>query len=271
MGIFDIWMCILKRFRKPKKERALVFVDYEHWFFSYKNLFGIKPDIKEWYDNICTRFQIEEAFFFADFTGIAVLRDEPGHIRKVSDSIIETGNLVGRNKKDMSDFVMLDYIYRKAMEHSNIKYFVLFTGDGHFQSVVKFLRDKCGKKVIQYGVKGCCSKQLCDAALEHYSVPAEDIKPSVYYPMIIERLDWAAKHPEVIVTFMNTVRYVSQRNEVSEAIVIQALNQMLERGFICKKRRRIDFNNSVLVLSANWDKLQECGLWSPETKNSQKV
>lgn len=73
MGIFDIWMCILKRFRKPKKERALVFVDYEHWFFSYKNLFGIKPDIKEWYDNICTRFQIEEAFFFADFTGIAVL------------------------------------------------------------------------------------------------------------------------------------------------------------------------------------------------------
>ena len=28
MGIFDIWMCILKRFRKPKKERALVFVPF---------------------------------------------------------------------------------------------------------------------------------------------------------------------------------------------------------------------------------------------------
>ena len=90
---------------------------------------------------------------------------------------------------------MLDYIYRKAMEYPDVKYFVLFTGDGHFQSVVKFLRNKCEKKVIQYGVKGCCSKQLCDAALEHYSVPTEDIKPSVYYPMIIERLDWAAKHP----------------------------------------------------------------------------
>ena len=64
---------------------------------------------------------------------------------------------------------------------------------------------------------------------------------------------------------MNTVRYVSQKNEVSEAIVIQALNQMLESGLICKKRKRIDFNDSVLVLSANWDKLQECGLWSPRT------
>lgn len=129
---------------------------------------------------------------------------------------------------------MLDYIYRKAMEYPDVKYFVLFTGDGHFQSVVKFLRNKCEKKVIQYGVKGCCSKQLCDAALEHYSVPTEDIKPSVYYPMIIERLDWAAKHPEVIVTFMNTVRYVSQRNEISEAIIIQALNQMLDSDLICK-------------------------------------
>ena len=140
MDIPNIWMRILNRFRNHKKEKALVFVDYEHWFFSYKNLFGIKPNIKEWYDSICSRFQIEEAFFFADFTGIAVLRDEPGHIRAVSDSIIETGNFVGRNKKDMSDFVMLDYIYRKAMECPNVKYFVLFTGDGHFQSVAKFLR-----------------------------------------------------------------------------------------------------------------------------------
>ena len=270
MDISNIGERILNRFRKPQKERALVFVDYEHWFFGYKNLFGLKPNIKEWYDSICTRFQVEEAFFFADFTGIPVLKDEPGHIRTVSDSIIETGNFAGKNKKDMSDFVMLDYIYRKAMEYPDVKYFVLFTGDGHFQSVVKFLRNKCEKKVIQYGVKGCCSKQLCDAALEHYSVPTEDIKPSVYYPMIIERLDWAAKHPEVIVTFMNTVRYVSQRNEVSEAIIIQALNQMLDSDLICKKRRRVDFNNSVLVLSANWDNCKNVVCGPPKAKNIQE-
>ena len=90
MDISNIGERILNRFRKPQKERALVFVDYEHWFFGYKNLFGLKPNIKEWYDSICTRFQVEEAFFFADFTGIPVLKDEPGHIRTVSDSIIET-------------------------------------------------------------------------------------------------------------------------------------------------------------------------------------
>ena len=64
MDISNIGERILNRFRKPQKERALVFVDYEHWFFGYKNLFGLKPNIKEWYDSICTRFQVEEAFFF---------------------------------------------------------------------------------------------------------------------------------------------------------------------------------------------------------------
>lgn len=43
MDISNIGERILNRFRKPQKERALVFVDYEDWFFGYKICLGSSP------------------------------------------------------------------------------------------------------------------------------------------------------------------------------------------------------------------------------------
>ena len=57
-----------------------------------------------------------------------------------------------RYKKDMTDFIMLDYIYQTAALRPEIGVYILFTGDAHFQSVTKYLAQRLGKEVVIYGV-----------------------------------------------------------------------------------------------------------------------
>ena len=43
--------------------------------------------------------------------------------------------------KDMTDFVLLDEIYQSIDREKRVKNYILFTGDGHFQSVARYLKD----------------------------------------------------------------------------------------------------------------------------------
>ena len=36
---------------------------------------------------------------------------------------------------------------------------------------------------------------------------------------------------------------------------------MMQKGYIYQKMQRVDFNRSVKVLAADWEKLAEDGLW----------
>ena len=40
--------------------------------------------------------------------------------------------------KDYTDFIILDNIYQKALSSSDVNLFIIFSGDGHFSSVVAF-------------------------------------------------------------------------------------------------------------------------------------
>ena len=39
-------------FKKSDKPSAAVFVDYEHWYYGYNNIFSMKPNVQEWYDEL---------------------------------------------------------------------------------------------------------------------------------------------------------------------------------------------------------------------------
>ena len=53
---------------KTSKPRALAFVDYEHWFYSYKNLFSMTPDLEAWRDELQEYFELEDILVFANFS-----------------------------------------------------------------------------------------------------------------------------------------------------------------------------------------------------------
>lgn len=150
---------------KGSRKRAMVFVDYESWFYSYKTLFRMRPDPRAFRASIEADYDIEDIMVFGDFSSPG-MAEELGKLRNITNTIIETGNTFNRRKKDMTDFIMLDYIYQYADENRKVGTYIIFTGDGHFQSVTKYLVQKKRKNVVIYGVKDTISRQLRDAASE---------------------------------------------------------------------------------------------------------
>ena len=60
---------LLNIFRSlARSKRAMVFVDYEYWFYSYKNKYNLRPDTAAWRAELEKQFDIEDIMIFADFS-----------------------------------------------------------------------------------------------------------------------------------------------------------------------------------------------------------
>lgn len=248
-------------FKKPKTEsrRALIFVDYEHWFISFDKFYHKKPDIKAFRDQLSQSYDIVDIIFFADFSNQA-LRSEISHIREVTGSIIETQNASSYYKKDFTDFIMLDRIYQEAMLRSDIDTFIIFSGDGHFSSVVSFLKTKCRKEVGIYGVKDAVSATLKGAADWTIEVSDEDDDLKSYAPMILKSIKAIKdKHGKKSrVTFWGTVEAVSQKNHAAKSDIAETLRKLLEKEYM----RQVYIQagaKKIKVINVNWDKCKKDG------------
>ena len=171
--------------KKGKKlPKAIAVVDFEHWYIALERGYGIKPDIKAWSEEVRSEYEVEEMAFFGDFSNYG-LRGELDKIRNVSGMVINTQNSSETYEKDFTDFIMLDYIYQKAMTNKKIDTFIIFTGDGHFSSVVRFIINVCRKKVGIYGIKNAISYQLKDSSTWYREVPADAVAFTTYYKMLL--------------------------------------------------------------------------------------
>lgn len=244
-----------------EKPEAVVFVDYEHWYYSYQQMFRMKPDIVYWYNTLKEQYTVASIYFFGDFSREGISQ-EVCRIREVTNMIIETQNNGTYLKKDMTDFIMLDCIYQQAIEDS-CETFILVTGDGHFQSVVRFLTDKFNKEVVVYGVRDSFSRQLRLAASRFVEMPAAGWEMRTYFSYIIENFNYIAEHPKnkIIPTFWSVIKAVARFHELSEEVVRAAVEKMLDEGYLTQEERRINFNDTAKVLVPNWEKLIQDRLW----------
>lgn len=238
-------------------------MDYEHWFYSYQQLYYMKPDPAGWRKTLEDTYDLDDIMIFADFSYDKISAELP-KLRTITNTIIETQQVKGHHKKDMTDFIMLDYIYQTAALRPEIDAFILFTGDGHFQSVAKYLTQRLKKKVIVYGVRDATSGQLKAIATETIEIPEAADESIPIYEMIVSNMAYVSDHPQIIPPFMGTVTAVAKRNQVPEYKVRTALQEMLDRGLLYRKDYRVEFNRTVKVLAPNWEKLHEAGLWSYE-------
>lgn len=244
----------------PAKSKAIVFVDYEHWYYSYKKLFFMEPDPVAWKKKLDEDYNIEDIFVFADFGHVGIQSELP-KLRTITNTIIETQNSYGHHKKDMSDFIMLDYIYQTAALKPEYDTYILFTGDGHFQSVIKYLVQRLKKTVVVYGVEGATSNQLKAVASSWIEQPEDGLKDLPIRQMIVQNLAYASDHPEIIPTFMGTVAAVSRRHKIPDYRVTTVLHEMLDAGLVYRSDYRVNFNKTVKVITADWEKLHDAGLW----------
>ena len=252
---------VFKRSRKTKKPKAIAFVDFENWFLSLKKFYNLKPDVMKWRRQLEEKYELQDVYVFGNFIDNET-REELPKIRCVTNSIIETQQGTENYEKDMTDFVMLDYIYQYVNEHTDVDTYIIFTGDAHFQSVIKYLRQKHGKTVIVYGIKKTFSNQLKLIASEAIELPASDQILEGLYPLIVKNMDYVSGKFNIIPTFSSTARTLAKQYGVAEELVKAALVDMLDKGLLSKKQQRVAFNQFIPVLSANWDALVEAGLWS---------
>ncbi len=243
------------------KPKAIAFIDYEHWFYSYQNLFGMRPDVESWRRDISAEYEFEDIYIFGEFSHKGI-HDELSKLRSITNTIIETQQPLGQHKKDMTDFIMLDYIYQHAALHPETDTYIIFTGDGHFLSAVRYLTQRLNKRVIVYGVNGAFSTHLREVASESRELPDAETSYRQCCEMIVSNIAYVSDKQNIISSFNGTVSAVARYNKIPEELVRQSLRRMLDEGLLVQKEQRVDFNRKVKVIRANWEALVAAGLWS---------
>lgn len=247
--------------RTSDKGSAEVFVDFEHWYISMEKLFGTKPDIKGWSRELNASYDVTELTYFADFS-INGMKNEIGKIREVTNMIVQTQNTSSHYKKDFTDFIMLDQIYQRAFDPNSADTFIIFTGDGHFSSVIRFLVNRCGKTVGVYGVKNAFSKQLQSMASWYVEVskPLPPDPMAEYYTMILKNFKYLeGQGTKKVLSFNKTVETIAGINRVRYSKVQTALKALIKNNYVFSKKDTIN-GNSVTTLAVDWEKVDKDGL-----------
>lgn len=242
-----------------KKKKAVAFVDFEHWYISLDRTFRARPDYKGFRDELTDRYELVDVVFFGDFSNPS-LRQEIVNIRQITTTIIDTQNTSTAFEKDFTDFIMLDHIYQHAMNNKDVDAYVIFTGDGHFSSVVSFLTTRCNKEVGVYAIRKSCSTQLSGCATYCRILPDESglTEPSSKYSRMIlkslKHLYEKNKNKKVRATFWQTVEAVSKQNKVGKEEVADALRSLIAKGYVYQVKES-DKPDSIRVLKVNWQQV----------------
>lgn len=248
--------------KKTSLPRAIAFVDFEHWFISLERQYSVKPDVKGWAAELKERFDVKEIAIFADFSNPG-LRGELEKIRDVTNIIIDTKNQSEHYKKDFTDFILLDYIYQKAMTDKSIDTFIIFTGDGHFNSVVRFIINQCRKKVGIYGITNATSSQLKASASWSREIPSDSEIFRTYYKLIVDNFNYLTVHREFGKggSAEQIIERVSKLGHVDRRSIKSALDQMMTEGYVYKDVALDDRGKKLQILRPNWELLRRDGLW----------
>ena len=249
-------------FNKKKRLKTVAFVDYEHWYYSYCNLYTMKPNVEEWLDEIKRDYDCDETYFFGDFSEYSI-STEAKRLEDLKTTVIHTANSSEHAKKDFTDFIMLDYIYQMAAEKDCPDIFLIFTGDGHFDSVMKYLRKKLNKKVIVYGVKRAFSGKLKSIANSYVEMPRYVQEQQFYFGLILQSLKALDKRGKKA-TFWKTIRNVAEHNKVTEERVETSLQELIDRRYLSEVETEYQGKRSK-ILSVDWNRLQEDGIWEEGT------
>ncbi len=241
------------------QKRIVAFVDFEHWYYSMQNLHGKKPNISEWFALLSAHGRIIDCVFFADFSQYGI-RDELAKIRAISNKIIETRNPNPRHQKDYTDFIMLDHIYQRAMQDNSIDMFAIFSGDGHFSSVVSFMKNYCKKEVGIYGVSGATSRVLKDAADWFFELPDSGSERHKLCETILAAIKRTQQSTDLgYVSYASTVSNVAATKKFRPEEIEEALQFLITAELIRQDEHRFSLTNRIKTLTPNWEKLEEAG------------
>lgn len=117
-------------------------MDYEYWYYSYLSHYHLKPDPEALKNELERSISFLISMFFANFSP-AGIHQELEKLNQVTGLVVDTGQMP--HPKYLSTFVLLDHLYRLAIEQKDIKTFILFTGNECFFPVIDYPAHKLQK------------------------------------------------------------------------------------------------------------------------------
>ncbi len=240
-------------FGKSRKQTAVAFVDYEHWFYSYTNKFNMVPNVEEWYDEICSEYKLEKLFFYGDFNN-KIISPELDKLKKYTKNVIHTASTKDGVDKDFTDFIILDAIYREAAKKKSPDVFIIFTGDGHFNLAVQYLRE-LNKKVIIYAVKQCLSNKLKSSANSYVEMPRQSQEQQFYIDLILDSLR-RLRSMDKVATYWKTVTSVAEYNKIPQERIQLTLDGLISQKYLYEEERKFK-GHKQHVLKADWRRIED--------------
>lgn len=239
---------------EKKKKKAIAYVDFDHWCISMYEAFGGKPNVRVWRDAVCREYDLTEIRFFGDFSN-PKLRGMLSELREISNTIIETQNSDEHNLKEYTDFIMLDHIYQRALSGGKEKAVLIFSGDGHFSSVVSFLINQCHKEVVVYGVRTAFSSQLKSCASRSVELPMPEEMRRCYCRAIYRKIsDLYAARRNANPTFRATAAAVASSMNVDRETIESAMQEMIASGCLYQARKPLGDGKVIKILKIDSEK-----------------
>ncbi len=147
---------------------------------------------------------------------------------------------------------MLDHIYQSAIDSDNIDAFIIFTGDGHFSSVVSYLVTKCRKEVGIFAVRDALSSQLKNSASYSITVPSNEELTLHIKRLIIKAINTVyEENAKPRPTFLATAQAVAKNSPAELDTVKSVMNSLIKDGVIFQKRIKVGYNKSIKILAIN--------------------
>lgn len=256
MGLFGI----RKTEKKGKKPKAAAFVDFEHWAISLHKNYAMKPDIRTWYKELTQNYDLVDVYFFGDFSN-PYMRAEITKIREITTGIIDTQNTSAHHKKDFTDFIMLDHIYQRSFQ-DDLDAFILFTGDGHFSSVVSYLANKRRKTVEVFGILGAISGTLKNTATKTTALPSKEaieISRQRLLLRTLKKMYEQQNNPRP--TYLKTIQAVAEENGIDKDAIQKAMDVLMEKEYVYQTKRYFRGGNFAKILAINTPLLKSDGIW----------
>lgn len=237
-----------------EQKRTIVFVDYEYLYISFSKEYSIPPMLNEIFDELKQNGKIMKTYVFGDFTK-PELNQERNRVRTMTSNIIDCGN-EQNERKDFTDFIMLDTIYQELIQNPSVEQFIFFTGDGHFSSVSTFLKNYMDKTVGVYGILGSLSRQLRECSTWVKELRAVEEPTLTYQVNLLKNLKSLESRGKVG-TFMRTVEFTMRSYGGDLYRYENALSELIDDGYV-ENTLCDSFADrpAFKILSVNWDKVK---------------
>lgn len=244
-----------ERFKKNTVKTAVVCIDYGYWYTAMKK-YKEQPDLAKLRNKLERQYDIKETTVFVNFNENMMQEEIEGLQKSLEHIIVNQGV---DQKEYMIEFRMLDFIYQYEIENPQTDCYIIFSNSECFCPAIKFLRNR-KKEVCVLGVRNNLSTKLKEVANKSIEVPSAEEIQKKYFRLIVQNFAYVSDKPGIIPTFRTTVKSVARYNDISEAKIHIALEEMINIGLVIQRKWEVEPGKTIKVLDADWQRVREEGL-----------